>query len=179
MCGMAVACFKDRGTGSGSPEKCLLALSPFRGLLQPYHGGFRLEDWVASGQTTNRERELHHPSAENCIKGLLSMALPTRARPSPSCQEAWEACLVSLDRRSKNYIPQTPKKANQYNHMITALYNSMKLRAMPCRATRDRWDTVASSDKMWSTVKGNGKPLQYSCLENTMNSMNNVQTVNK
>ena len=24
---------------------------------------------------------------------------------------------------------------------------------------------------MWSTVEGNGKPLQYSCLENTMNSM--------
>ena len=24
---------------------------------------------------------------------------------------------------------------------------------------------------MWSTVEGNGKPLQYSCLENPMNSM--------
>ena len=30
--------------------------------------------------------------------------------------------------------------------------------------------TVESSDKMWSTGKGNGKPLQYSCLENPMNS---------
>ena len=30
---------------------------------------------------------------------------------------------------------------------------------------------VESSDKMWSTVEGNGKPLQYSCLENPMNSM--------
>ena len=30
---------------------------------------------------------------------------------------------------------------------------------------------VESSDKMWSTGEGNGKPLQYSCLENTMNSM--------
>ena len=26
-------------------------------------------------------------------------------------------------------------------------------------------------DKMWSTREGNGKPLQYSCLENPMNSM--------
>ena len=25
---------------------------------------------------------------------------------------------------------------------------------------------------MWSTGEGNGKPLQYSCLENPMNSMN-------
>ena len=28
---------------------------------------------------------------------------------------------------------------------------------------------VESSDKTWSTGKGNGKPLQYSCLENPMN----------
>ena len=27
------------------------------------------------------------------------------------------------------------------------------------------------SDKMWFTGEGNGKPLQYSCLENPMNSM--------
>ena len=30
---------------------------------------------------------------------------------------------------------------------------------------------VESSDEMWSTGEGNGKPLQYSCLENPMNSM--------
>ena len=30
---------------------------------------------------------------------------------------------------------------------------------------------VESSDKTWSTGERNGKPLQYSCLENPMNSM--------
>ena len=30
---------------------------------------------------------------------------------------------------------------------------------------------VESSDKMWSSGEGNGKPLQYSCLESPMNSM--------
>ena len=30
---------------------------------------------------------------------------------------------------------------------------------------------VKSSDKMWSTAEQNGKPLQYSCHENPMNSM--------
>ena len=30
---------------------------------------------------------------------------------------------------------------------------------------------VESSDKMWSTAEGNGKLLQYSCLENPMNTM--------
>ena len=38
-------------------------------------------------------------------------------------------------------------------------------------ATQDGWVMVERSDKMWSTVEGNGKPLQYSCLENPMNSM--------
>ena len=30
---------------------------------------------------------------------------------------------------------------------------------------------VERSDRMWSTGEENGKPLQYSCLENPMNSM--------
>ena len=30
---------------------------------------------------------------------------------------------------------------------------------------------VESSDKTWSAGEGNGKPLQYSCLENPMNSI--------
>ena len=42
---------------------------------------------------------------------------------------------------------------------------------MPCGATQDGWVIVESSDKTWSTGEGNGKPLQYSCLENPMNSM--------
>ena len=40
-----------------------------------------------------------------------------------------------------------------------------------CRATQDGWVMVESSDKMWSTGEGNGKPIQYSCLENPMNSV--------
>ena len=42
---------------------------------------------------------------------------------------------------------------------------------MPCGATQDRWVMVERSDRMWSMGEGNGKPLQYSCLENPMNSM--------
>ena len=39
------------------------------------------------------------------------------------------------------------------------------------RATQDGWVMVERSDRTWSTGEGNGKPLQYSCLENPMNSM--------
>ena len=42
---------------------------------------------------------------------------------------------------------------------------------MPCRKIQDGWVMVESSDKMWSTGEGKGKSLQYSCLENPMNSM--------
>ena len=35
----------------------------------------------------------------------------------------------------------------------------------------DRQVMVERSDRMWSTGEGNGKPIQYSCLENPMNSM--------
>ena len=55
--------------------------------------------------------------------------------------------------------------------MNHSLVNSMKLWAMPHRVIQDGWVMVESSDKMWSTGKGNGKPLQYSYLENRVNSM--------
>ena len=38
-------------------------------------------------------------------------------------------------------------------------------------ATQDGWVMVESSDRIWSTGEGNGKPLQYSFLENPRNSM--------
>ena len=41
---------------------------------------------------------------------------------------------------------------------------------MPYGATQNRRVVVERSDRMWSTGEGNGKPLQYSCLDNPMNS---------
>ena len=38
-------------------------------------------------------------------------------------------------------------------------------------ATQDGRVMVERSDRMWSAGEKNGKPLQYSCLENPMNSM--------
>ena len=38
-------------------------------------------------------------------------------------------------------------------------------------ATQDGQVIVESSDKMWSAGEGNDKPLQYSYLENPVNSM--------
>ena len=63
------------------------------------------------------------------------------------------------------------KRTNQSNHTrTTALSNSMKLNHAH-GATQDWRVMVERSDRMWSTGEVNGKPLQYSCLENPMNSM--------
>ena len=63
------------------------------------------------------------------------------------------------------------QETSQSNHTrTTALSNSMKL-SHARGATQDGQVMVERSDRMWSTGEGNGKPLQYSCLENPMNSM--------
>ena len=63
------------------------------------------------------------------------------------------------------------QKTSQSNHTrTTALSNSMKLSHAHV-ATQYRRVVVERSDPMWSTGEGNGKLLQYSCLDNPMNSM--------
>ena len=63
------------------------------------------------------------------------------------------------------------QKTSQSNHTrTTALSNSMKP-SHACGATQDGWVMVERSDRMWPTGKGNGKRLQYSCLENPMDRM--------
>ena len=63
------------------------------------------------------------------------------------------------------------QKTSQFNHTrTTALSNSMKL-SHAHGATQDESVMVERSNRMWSTGEGNGKPLQYSCLENPMNGM--------
>ena len=42
---------------------------------------------------------------------------------------------------------------------------------MLCRARQDERVMVEISDKTWATGEGNGKPLQYSCIENPVSSM--------
>ena len=63
------------------------------------------------------------------------------------------------------------QKSSQSNHTRTAaLSNSMKL-THALRATQDGWVMVEMSDRMWFTGERIDKPLQYSCLENPMNSL--------
>ena len=81
--------------------------------------------------------------------------------------------MVGVARGHQRAETQKPysQKTSQSNHTTTrALSNSMKL-SHARGATQDGRDMVERSDRMWSTGAGNGKPLQYSGLENPMNSM--------
>ena len=63
------------------------------------------------------------------------------------------------------------QKTSQSNHTrTTSLSNSMKL-SHARGATQDGRVMVGRSDRLWFTGEGNGKLLQYSCLEDPMNSM--------
>ena len=81
--------------------------------------------------------------------------------------------MVGVARGHQRADTQKPysQKTSQSNYpRTTALSNSVKLRHAS-GATQDDWVTVERSDRVWSTGEGNGKTLQYSCLENPMNSM--------
>ena len=102
------------------------------------------------------------------------MALPTRTRTSfPLSQSLPSGSSISLfsfseDRQTENH---NHRKLTNLITWTTVLCNSMKLWAKLCRAIQDGQVMVESSDKTWSTGEGNGKTLQYSCLDNAMNNM--------
>ena len=76
-------------------------------------------------QVNNREGTQLHPSTENWIKDLLSMAPPIRTRPSiPFSQSIpsgnFHRPLILLHRRTERLKPQS-QKTNQSNHMDHSL----------------------------------------------------------
>ena len=77
---------------------------------------------------------------------------------------------VARGHQRANTLKPYSQKTSQSNHTrTTALSNSMK-QSHAHGATQDGRVMVERSDRMWPTGEGNGKPLQYSCLENPMNS---------
>ena len=107
----------------------------------------------------------------HCFSVYLPCSNRTRCQDlSISHQEASISSYLYLSegRQNENH---SHRKLTKLITWTIALCNSMKIWAMPCWATQDRWVMVESSGKTWSTGEGKGKPLQYSCLEKPMNSM--------
>ena len=95
---------------------------------------------------------------------VMSLLFNMLSWPSPSEQDSDSPIVRKLPQASYPF-PLEDRQNKNHNHRkitklitwITALSNSMKLWAMPCRATQDGWVMVESSDKMWFTGEGNGK----------------------
>ena len=99
-------------------------------------------------------------------KGYLLTAAHAQGKRNPS-----KTVGVARGHQRANTLKPYSQKTSQSNHTrTTALSNSMKL-SHAHGATQDRRVMVERSDRMWYTGEGNGKPLQYSCLENPMKSM--------
>ena len=79
-------------------------------------------------------------------------------------------CVARGHQRADTLKPYSQKTSHSNHIRTTALSKSMKL-SHAHGANQDRRVMVERSDRMWSTGEGNGKPLQYSCLENSMSSM--------
>ena len=78
---------------------------------------------------------------------------------------------VARGHQRADTLKLSSQKTSHSDHTrTTALSNSTKL-SHARGATQDGQVMMERSDRMWSTGEGNGKPLQYSCLENPMNSM--------
>ena len=98
---------------------------------------------------------------------------------SPSHCEVCKNLSFTSIRRQTEGIRTLISQNENHNHrkptkMITwiiALCNSVKLRNMLYRVTKNGWVMVERSDKMGPIGEGNGKPLQYSCIQNPMNCM--------
>ena len=63
------------------------------------------------------------------------------------------------------------QKTSQYNHTKTTALSNLMKPSHAHGATQDGRVSVERSDRMWSAGEGNGKPLQYSCLENPRDHM--------
>ena len=143
-----------------------------------FEGGHHYLQYLHHSLAPGKEQEGNtvHPSIENCIKDVLSMAPPIRTRSSfPLSQSipsgSFHKPLILLHQTEDTENHSHRKLTNLITWTTAFLSNSMKLWAICSRAIQDGQVMVESFDKMWSTGEGNGKPLQYSCLENPINSM--------
>ena len=108
--------------------KVPLGINPLELAIRTRHVSYhRPQGWVTSGQTTTREGVQPHPSAANCIKALLSKALPIRARPSFShCQSLPSRSLHKslrlihqrADRSKKKHCLTAAKQKPYYRKLI-------------------------------------------------------------
>ena len=106
----------------------------------------------------------------------IHTVLPSQPLTLPTLPQAWRLSQSTGFELSESCSKFPLTVCFIYDNLYTstlqsALPNSMKPWTMPHRATQDGWVIMESSGNTQSTGEGNGKPLQHSCHENSMNSM--------
>ena len=132
---------------------------------------FLMEAWVTVWpQPNKREGTQPHPSTENWIKDLLSVALTMRTRPCfphshclPTGNFQKPLIIQRADRIKITITENEPNWSHGPQPCLTQCKYKPCLEG-PSKTNRSWWRT-------WSTVEENDKPLQYACTENPMNSM--------
>ena len=136
----------------GSIECSSACTGPFEG---GHHYLHYLHHSLAAGQITGRE---HSPAHQQKIGLKIYWTQPHPSEqdpvsPSVSLSHQEASSYPSEDRQNENH---NQRKLTKLITWTTALSSSMKLWAIPCRATQDRQVMAESSDKTWSTGEGNG-----------------------
>ena len=111
-----------------------------------------------------------HLSTENWITDYWAWTLPIKARPRfPHSQSlpsgSFRKSLILIYQRTgkmKTTITENYPNCSHGSLPCLTQWNYEPCHAGPPKTDRSQW----SSDETWSTGEGNGKPLQYSCLEN-------------
>ena len=138
---------------------------------------------LSQGRGDPLEKDMATPLQYSCLENPVDRGAWQATIHGVAKSQTWLKWLSTVPPTRKfpqasNSHPSECKQNENHNHRkltkqiiwITILSNSMKLWAMMCRATLDGRIMMESSDKTWSTGGGKGKSLQYSYLENPMNS---------
>ena len=144
--------------------------------VSPFEGGHHYchYPYQSLALTTGYEETQPHQSADNWIKNLLCIAMPTRARPSfPPNQSltsgSFHKPLILMNQRADRMKTTITANVPNWSHGSQSYLTLMKPWAMLCRATQDGWIMMESSGKTWYTGERNGKPVQYSASRTPMN----------
>ena len=129
-----------------------------------------LNQWCHSlPQVNNMEGTQLHPSTENWIKDLLSMALPTRARPSflhslPLPSGSFHEPLILIHQRGERM--KTTITENQQNWSLGSQPCLLQWNNEPRHVglPKTRQVMVESYDKTWSTGEGNANHFSILAL---------------
>ena len=120
------------------------------------------QSWIFIGRTDAEAPILWSPDVKNWLTGKDRDA-GKDIRQEDKGMTGWDGCMASLTLRTWIWV-------NSGSWWWTVKLGM--LQSMWSQRVRHNWVTELNwtrSVRMWSTGEGNGKPLQYSCLENPMN----------